>query len=79
MKEEVLLPQWGMGMDEGTVLEWLKKVGDKVAEDEPLAEIEAEKVTETLEAPATGTLTEILVEEGETAKVRTALAIIEME
>lgn len=79
MKEEVLLPQWGMGMDEGTVLEWLKKVGDKVIEDEPLAEIEAEKVTETLEAPATGTLTEILVGEGETAKVRTPLAIIETE
>lgn len=78
MKEEVLLPQWGMGMDEGTVLEWLKKVGDEVSEDEPLAEIEAEKVTETLEAPATGTLTEILVGEGETAKVRTALAIIEV-
>lgn len=72
-----MLPQWGMGMDEGTVLEWFKKVGDKVAEDEPLAEIEAEKVTETLEAPATGTLTEILVEEGETAKVRTPIAIIE--
>lgn len=66
-------------MDEGTVLEWFKKVGDEVAEDEPLAEIEAEKVTETLEAPATGILTEILVEEGETAKVRTALAIIETE
>lgn len=79
MKEEVLLPQWGMGMDEGTVVEWLKKVGDKVSEDEPLAEIEAEKVTETLEAPATGTLTEIIVGEGEAAKVRTVLAIIETE
>ena len=66
-------------MDEGTVLEWFKKEGDEVSEDEPLAEIEAEKVTETLEAPATGTLTEILVEEGESAKVRTALAIIETE
>lgn len=79
MREEVLLPQWGMGMDEGTVTQWLKKVGDEVAEDEPLAEIEAEKVTETLEAPATGTLSEILVKEGETAKVRTPLAIIEAE
>lgn len=77
MREEVLLPQWGMGMDEGTVLEWLKKVGDEVIEDEPLAEVEAEKVTETLEAPATGTLVEIIVKEGETAKVRTPLAIIE--
>ncbi len=41
---EVLLPQWGMGMSEGSIVSWLKKVGDQVAEDEPLAEIEAEKV-----------------------------------
>ena len=40
-KVEVLLPQWGMGMSEGTVTEWYKSVGDKVTEDEPLAEIEA--------------------------------------
>ncbi|MGH3090093.1 MAG: biotin/lipoyl-containing protein [Rubrobacteraceae bacterium] len=77
MKVEVLLPQWGMGMSEGTVVEWLKKVGDEVAEDEPIAEVEAEKVTEVLEAPESGTLVEIIVKEGETAKVRTALAIIE--
>lgn len=72
-----MLPQWGMGMSEGTVVEWLKKVGDEVVEDESLAEVEAEKVTETLEAPETGTLVEIIVKEGETAKVRTPLAIIE--
>ena len=79
MKVEVLLPQWGMGMSEGTVTEWLKKVGDKVTEDEPLAEIEAEKATQELEAPATGTLAEILVQQGEDAKVRTVLAIIETD
>ena len=74
---EVLLPQWGMGMSEGSIVTWLKKVGDQVVEDEPLAEIEAEKVEETLESPATGTLTEILVNEGETVEVRTVIAIIE--
>lgn len=79
MKTEVLLPQWGMGMSEGTVVEWLKKAGDDVTEDEPIAEIEAEKVTEVLEAPETGKLVEILVEAGETAKVRTVLAIIDSE
>jgi pyruvate/2-oxoglutarate dehydrogenase complex dihydrolipoamide acyltransferase (E2) component len=79
MKVEVLLPQWGMGMSEGTVTEWLKKVGDKVTEDEPLAEIEAEKATQELESPATGVLSEILVQEGEEAKVRSVLAIIETE
>lgn len=77
MKVEVLLPQWGMGMSEGMIVEWLKKVGDEVTEDEPLAEVEAEKVTEMLEAPATGTIVEILVQEGEEAKVRTPVAIIE--
>jgi pyruvate/2-oxoglutarate dehydrogenase complex dihydrolipoamide acyltransferase (E2) component len=76
---EVLLPQWGMGMSEGTITTWLKAVGDQVSEDEPLAEVEAEKVEETLESPATGTLTEIRVAEGETVEVRTVVAIIEAE
>ncbi len=79
MRVEVLLPQWGMGMSEGTVTEWLKKVGDPVKEDEPLAEIEAEKATQELESPATGTLAEIVVQQGEEAKVRSVLAIIETE
>lgn len=74
---EVLLPQWGMGMSEGTITSWLKAVGDTVTEDEALAEVEAEKVEETLEAPAAGTLVEILVPEGETIEVRTAVAVIE--
>ena len=76
---EVLLPQWGMGMSEGSIVTWLKKVGDSVAEDEPLAEVEAEKVEEILESPATGTLVEILVKEGETVEVRTVVAIIESD
>lgn len=79
MKVEVLLPQWGMGMSEGTVTEWLKNVGDRVEEDEPLAEIEAEKATQELESPASGILSEILVQAGEDAKVRTVLAIIESD
>ena len=79
MKVEVLLPQWGMGMSEGTVVTWMKKVGDRVTEDEPIAEIEAEKATQELESPATGTLTEIVVSEGEDAKVRTILAWIETD
>ena len=74
---EVLLPQWGMGMIEGTILTWHKAVGDPVTEDEALAEVEAEKVEETLEAPATGKLAEILVDEGDTVEVRTVVAVIE--
>lgn len=77
MRVEVLLPQWGMGMSEGSIIQWLKKVGDPVVEDEPLAEVEAEKVEEVLESPATGTLVEILVQEGDTVEVRTVVAIIE--
>lgn len=76
-KIEVLLPQWGMGMSEGTITSWLKGVGDTVAEDDPIAEVEAEKVEETLEAPADGTIVEIVVPEGETVEVRTVVAYIE--
>ncbi len=75
---KVLLPQWGMGMSEGTVVKWLKAVGDTVKEDEPLAEVEAEKATEVIESPASGTLKEILVEAGTTVEVRTPVAIIEI-
>ena len=78
-KVEVLLPQWGMGMSEGTITTWLKKVGDTVTEDEPLAEVEAEKVEETLESPAAGTVVEILVPEGDTVEVRTLVAVIESD
>ena len=78
-KVEVLLPQWGMGMSEGTITSWLKAVGDKVEEDDPIAEVEAEKVEETLEAPASGTITEIVVPEGETVEVRTLVAYIETD
>ena len=77
MRVEVRLPQWGMGMSEGTVTQWFKQVGDHVAEDEPLAEIESEKAAQELESPATGVLVEILVAEGDVAAVRTVLAIIE--
>jgi pyruvate/2-oxoglutarate dehydrogenase complex dihydrolipoamide acyltransferase (E2) component len=76
---EVLLPQWGMGMSEGTITSWLKSVGDSVSEDEPLAEVEAEKVEETLESPASGKLSEVLVPEGETVEVRTVVAVIETD
>ena len=76
---EVLLPQWGMGMSEGAIVEWLKSVGDRVVEDEPLAEVESEKVEETLESPATGTLVEIVVQAGETVDVRTLVAVIETD
>jgi pyruvate/2-oxoglutarate dehydrogenase complex dihydrolipoamide acyltransferase (E2) component len=73
----VRLPQWGMGMIEGTIVEWKRNVGDQVTKGEPLAEVEAAKVTTDLECPDTGVLTEILVQPGTTVEVYTPLAVIE--
>ena len=74
---DVELPKWGMTMQDGTVAEWVKNVGDKVEEDETIAIIETEKVNTELEAPETGVLKEILVEAGETVDVGTVLARID--
>ena len=74
---KVNLPKSGMGIDEGTVLRWLKVVGDKVAKDDILVEIETAKAVQEVAAPAGGTLTEILVPEGITVPVNTALAVID--
>jgi pyruvate/2-oxoglutarate dehydrogenase complex dihydrolipoamide acyltransferase (E2) component len=66
-----------MGMTEGTIVKWLKGEGDPVTEDEEIAEVETEKVTSMLIAPASGTLSQLLVPEGETVPVFTTLALIE--
>lgn len=77
MSIEVNLPQFGMGMTEGTVDHWLKREGDPVTEGEDIAEVEAEKTTVVVVAPETGTLARILVQEGETVPVFTVLALID--
>ena len=79
MTIEVNLPQFGMGMTEGTIVAWLKNEGDPVAEDEEIAEVEAEKATVMVVAPETGTLVKILVPVEQTVPVFTALALIEGE
>jgi len=66
-----------MGIEEATVLRWLKKVGDKVQAGEAIVEVETAKATQEVQAPASGTLSSILVPEGETAPVNTALAMID--
>jgi pyruvate/2-oxoglutarate dehydrogenase complex dihydrolipoamide acyltransferase (E2) component len=73
---KVLLPQFGMGMQDGEIVRWLKAVGDTVTEGEPLVEVEAAKTTVEVPSPGTGTLTEIVVEEGDTADVRAHIATI---
>ncbi|HUZ90048.1 MAG TPA: lipoyl domain-containing protein [Candidatus Acidoferrales bacterium] len=77
MRVEVKLPQWGMGMTDGTVIQWHRSLGDPVTEGEPLALIEAAKMSTELEAPESGVLTEILVAPGATVEIYTTLAIIE--
>ncbi len=77
MSTEVNLPQFGMAMTEGTVAQWFKGEGDAVTEDEEIAEVEAEKVTVTVVAPATGVLSKILVPPGDTVPVFTVLALID--
>jgi pyruvate/2-oxoglutarate dehydrogenase complex dihydrolipoamide acyltransferase (E2) component len=68
-----------MGIEEGTVTRWLKTVGDRVEQGEPLVEIETAKATQEVESPASGTLTKIVLGEGETAAVNTEIAVIESD
>ena len=77
MSTTLKMPKWGMGIDEGTVLQWLKAEGDSIAKGEILVEIETAKAVQEVEAPVTGILRKILLAEGETAEVRTELALIE--
>src|SRR5579885_697112 len=74
---EVLMPQMGESIAEGTVSKWLKKVGDAVQRDEPLFEISTDKVDAEIPAPAAGVLAEIKVPEGQTVPVQTLVAVIE--
>ena len=72
----VVMPQLGETVTEGTITRWLKKVGDEVAEDEPLFEVSTDKVDSEVPAATGGFLSEILVEEGETVDVGSKLAVI---
>ena len=78
MPGNIILPQWGMGMNEGEVVRWLKAVGDPVVKGEPLVEIESTKVSAEVEATADGTLGRIIVEEGKTVPVGTVLGMLLM-
>jgi 2-oxoglutarate dehydrogenase E2 component (dihydrolipoamide succinyltransferase) len=74
---DVIMPQLGETVTEGTVANWYKKVGDTVKADEPLFEVETDKVTTEIPAIASGVLKAILVESGNTVPVGTVLAVIE--
>ena len=74
---DVLMPQMGESITEGTITRWLKKVGERVGKDEPLFEISTDKVDAEIPSPAAGTVAKILVSEGQTVGVHTVVAQIE--
>src|SRR5213080_3145483 len=76
MPTEVVMPQMGESIAEGTIVRWIKKVGDKVDRDEPLFEISTDKVDAEIPSPAAGVVTEIRAKEGETVPINTVVAVI---
>ena len=79
MKIKIKFPKPGMGIDEGTVLRWQRSVGERVAQGEPLVEMETAKAVQEIVAPVSGTLVQILVPEGQTVAINTALGIVETD
>jgi 2-oxoglutarate dehydrogenase E2 component (dihydrolipoamide succinyltransferase) len=76
MATEVIMPQMGESIAEGTITKWLKKVGEPVKRDEPIFEISTDKVDAEIPAPTAGTLVEIKVQEGQTVPINTVVALI---
>src|SRR5688572_30531838 len=79
MSVDVVMPQMGESITEGTVSKWLKAVGDKIEKDEAILEISTDKVDAEVPSPSAGTLLEIRHQEGETVEVGTVLAMIGAE
>src|SRR6195952_3136413 len=77
MATEVVMPQMGESITEGTLTKWLKKPGDTVARDEPLFEISTDKVDAEIPSPAAGVLGEIKIPEGTTVQINTVVCKIE--
>src|SRR5438477_11137694 len=76
MPTQVVMPQMGESVAEGTIVRWIKKIGDAVERDEPLFEISTDKVDAEIPAPTAGVLSEIRVKEGETVPVNSVVAVI---
>src|SRR6201994_1006694 len=76
MPTDVIMPQMGESIFEGTITKWLKKPGDSVQRDEPLFEISTDKVDAEIPSPASGTLSEIKVDAGNTVQINTVVAVI---
>ena len=76
MATEVIMPQMGESIFEGTITKWLKKIGETVNKDEPLFEISTDKVDAEIPSPVAGVLTEIKVQEGATVQINTVVALV---
>src|SRR5580692_5444293 len=76
MSTDVVMPQMGESIAEGTIVRWIKKVGDKIDRDEPLFEISTDKVDAEIPSPAAGVISEIRVKEGETVPINSIVAVI---
>src|SRR5437899_3448991 len=76
MSTDVVMPQMGESIAEGTIVRWIKKVGDSVDRDEPLFEISTDKVDAEIPSPSAGILAEIRAQEGETVPVNSVVAVI---
>jgi pyruvate dehydrogenase E2 component (dihydrolipoamide acetyltransferase) len=79
MAVDVIMPQMGESIFEGTITKWLKKAGDKIERDEPLFEISTDKVDAEIPSPSAGVLKEIKVTEGQTVPIQTIVAVIEAD
>src|SRR6476660_9142547 len=79
MPTDIVMPQMGESIFEGTITKWLKKPGDKVQRDEPLFEISTDKVDAEIPAPASGVLHEIKIAEGTTVNVNTVVGTIAVD
>src|ERR1700692_3608124 len=77
MAVDVIMPQMGESIFEGTITKWLKKPGDRIERDEPLFEISTDKVDAEIPSPSAGVLKEIKVTEGQTVPIQTVVAVIE--
>src|SRR3954470_11002424 len=76
MPTDVVMPQMGESIAEGTIVRWIKKIGDSVERDEPLFEISTDKVDAEIPSPVAGVVTEIRAKEGETVPVNSVVAVI---
>ena len=79
MRKEVIMPKIGLDMDEGTISQWYKKVGDRITEGDLLVEIETDKAVTDVESALNGILVEIVAKEGDTVEITKTIAWVEID